>query len=95
MRIFFFWCFSHISIDLKFNSSPANCNYYRNFDVTNEEQNSIDEVECSIEQPRSISEVMKDVVVYVEYRSGTENRTTGIKAAIANLGAKVNDRLLR
>lgn len=52
-------------------------------------------MECSIEQPKSITEVMKDVVVYVEYRSGTENRTMGIKDAIANLGAKVNDRLLR
>lgn len=59
------------------------------------DENSIDDVDRSIIMPRTIEEVMKDVVVYVEYRSGTENRTIGIKDAIANLGAKVNDKLLR
>lgn len=77
----------------RINSSPANDHYYNNFDATNDE--SIAEVERSIEMPRTIEEVMKDVIVYVEVRSGTENRTSGIKSAIANLGAKVNDRLLR
>lgn len=38
---------------------------------------------------------MKDVIVYVEVRSGADNRTSGIKGVIANLGAKVNERLLR
>lgn len=52
-------------------------------------------VECSIEKQQTIQEVMKDVIVYVEYRSNTENRTIGIKDYIASLGAKVNDRLLR
>ncbi|XP_055311627.1 microcephalin isoform X2 [Sitodiplosis mosellana] len=73
--------------------NPANDNFYSHFDVTNDA--SIAEIERSIEMPRTIEEVMKDVIVYVEVRSGTENRTSGIKSAIANLGAKVNDRLLR
>lgn len=94
MRLVFVLMMNGFLCVLLFNSSPANCNYYNTFDQENGD-NSIDEVECSIEQPRSISEVMKDVVVYVEYRSGTENRTIGIKDAIANLGAKVNDKLLR
>ncbi|XP_031632861.1 uncharacterized protein LOC116346784 isoform X2 [Contarinia nasturtii] len=75
-------------------NSPANANYYNNFDVTNGET-TVSEEECSIEPPKTIEEVMKDVIVYVEFRSGAENRTNGVKTTIANLGAKVNDRLLR
>lgn len=79
-------------------SSPAIDNYYSNFDVINDESSnstSTAEVEHSIQMPRTIEEVMKDVIVYVEVRSGAENRTNGIKSAIANLGTKVNDKLLR
>lgn len=77
-------------------SSPANAhaNYYSNFDVSNGET-SVTESECSIKKPRTIEEVMNNVIVYVEVRSGAENRTSGVKSTIANLGAKVNDRLLR
>lgn len=81
-------------------SSPAIDNYYSNFDVINDESSNsstttIIGVERPIEMPRTIEEVMQDVIVYVEVRSGSENRTNGIKSAIANLGAKVNDKLLR
>lgn len=80
-------------------SSPANGNYYSNFDVVDDSQNGhgndTADIECSIGRPRTIQEVMRDVIVYVEYRSDTENRTIGIKDYIASLGAKVNDRLLR
>lgn len=81
------------------NSSPANGNYYSHFDVVgdsdNDNHNDTADIECSIEKPQTIQEVMKNVIVYVEYRSDTENRTIGIKDYIASLGAKVNDRLLR
>lgn len=38
---------------------------------------------------------MKDVSVYVEYRSATDNRTAAVKGVIAKLGAKVNERLTK
>lgn len=83
-------------------SSPANQNYYSNFeaidDTENSHRNNDDDdadVESSIVKPKTIQEVMKDVIVYVESRSDTDNRTIGIKDYIAKLGAKVNDRLLR
>lgn len=47
------------------------------------------------QQPQTIQDVMRNVVVYVEMRSGTDNRSEGIKTVIAQLGATVNDRLLR
>lgn len=81
-------------------SSPANGNYYSNFDAVddseNGQHNATDaDIERTIEKPQTMQDVMKDVIVYVEYRSDTENRTIGIKDYIAKLGAKVNDRLLR
>lgn len=45
--------------------------------------------------PRTIQEVLKDVVVYVEVRYGADNRTAGVKNVISRMGAKVNDRLLK
>lgn len=84
-------------------SSPvANGNFYTNFNESENahhndgDGNDAEVIECSIvKPPQSIQEVLKDVIVYVEYRSDTENRTIGIKDYIASLGAKVNDRLLR
>lgn len=64
-------------------------------DSENGHHNDTADIECSIGKPQTIQEVLKDVIVYVEYRSDTENRTIGIKDYIASLGAKVNDRLLR
>lgn len=45
--------------------------------------------------PPTIQDVMRNVCVYVEVRSGSDNRSQGIKTVIAELGAAVNDRLLR
>lgn len=45
--------------------------------------------------PPTIRDVMRHVCVYVEVRSGSDNRSQGIKTVIAELGAAVNDRLLR
>lgn len=39
------------------------------------------------------SVVMKDVVVYVDIRSDTENRSKSVRNVIANHGIKVNVRL--
>lgn len=44
---------------------------------------------------KTFQEVMDGVRVYVEVRSGREDRTEAIKAVIAGKGVKVNDRLLR
>lgn len=76
------------------NSCPTNAHYYNSCDIYYDE-NSFSDMERTIEKPKTIQEVMKDVKIYVEVRSGTENRTTGVKGAIQNLGAKVTDRLTR
>lgn len=47
------------------------------------------------EGPKTIQQVMKDVVVYVEVHYETDNRSDGIKKVISQLGAKVNNTLLR
>lgn len=38
---------------------------------------------------------MHDIVVYVEVRTGEDNRSEGVKKVISQLGARVNDKLLR
>lgn len=69
---------------------------YANFDIPHEEQDIITEEERkSPMQVKSIQELMKDVVVYVEVRTGEDNRSSGVKKVISALGAKVNDKLLR
>lgn len=54
-----------------------------------------DERRLATDKPQTIQDVMRDVVVYVEMRTGADNRSEGIKTVIAQLGATVNDRLLR
>ncbi|XP_055917218.1 uncharacterized protein LOC129949657 isoform X2 [Eupeodes corollae] len=69
---------------------------YGNFDIPHEEQDIItDEERKSPVKVSSIQELMKDVVVYVEVRTGEDNRSSGVKKVISALGAKVNDKLLR
>lgn len=70
--------------------SPAN-GPYNQFDVPHEEQDIITEEERQDVVPRTIQDVMKDVIVYVEARFGDDNRTASIKGAMAELGATVND----
>lgn len=70
--------------------SPAN-GPYNQFDVPHEEQDIITEEERQELVPKTIQDVMKDVIVYVEVRFGDENRTASIKEAVAELGATVND----
>lgn len=71
-----------------------NSKYY-NFDVPHDEQEIITEEDRLAAIPKTIQEVLKDVVVYVEVRYGADNRTAGVKNVISRLGAKVNDRLLK
>lgn len=64
--------------------------------MPHEEQDIItDEERHAPFKERTIQDVMKDVVVYVEVRTGEDNRSAGIKTVISQFGAKVNDRLLR
>lgn len=80
---------------LSFCRSPTGDHFYNTFDVPHEEQDIITEVDRQAIEPKSLVEVMKDVVIYVEVRSSTDNRTAGIKSHISALGIKVNDKLLR
>lgn len=67
------------------------------FDVPSEEQDIITDEERKAlnDLPKTIHEVMKDVVIYVDVRSETDNRSDGIKKVISQLGATVNDNFLR
>lgn len=62
--------------------------------MPHEEQEIVSEAERN-QKPKTIQDVMEDVVVYVEVRTANDNRTAGVKKVISELGAKVNDRLLR
>uniref|UniRef100_A0A0A1WJW7 Microcephalin n=1 Tax=Zeugodacus cucurbitae TaxID=28588 RepID=A0A0A1WJW7_ZEUCU len=68
---------------------------YANFDIPHEEQNIITLEEYNPSPPPSIEELMHDIVVYVEVRTGEDNRSEGVKKVISQLGARVNDKLLR
>ncbi|KAH8300221.1 hypothetical protein KR044_011851 [Drosophila immigrans] len=68
---------------------------YTNFDVPLAEQSIITAEERNPSQAPSLSDILKDVIVYVEVRTGNDNRSEGVKSIIAKLGAQVNDRLLR
>lgn len=72
---------------------PVGANYY-NFDVPHEEQEIVTEEERNM-KPKTIQEVMKDVIAYVEVRTACDNRTSGIQQILTTIGATVNDRLLR
>jgi len=47
------------------------------------------------QEPPSLPELLKDIVVYVEVRTGNDNRSEGVKSIIAKMGAQVKDRLTR
>ncbi|XP_034476594.1 microcephalin isoform X2 [Drosophila innubila] len=68
---------------------------YTNFDVPHAEQSIITEEERNPKPAPTLAEILKDVIIYVEVRTGNDNRSEGVKSVIAKLGAQVNDRLLR
>ncbi|XP_058832822.1 uncharacterized protein LOC131690808 [Topomyia yanbarensis] len=75
--------------------SPSKRNAYDPFDVPHEEQDIITADERKSPNQKTIQDIMAGVCIYVEVRSGTDNRSDGIKDHVASLGAKVNDRLYR
>ncbi|EDV36733.2 uncharacterized protein Dana_GF11801 [Drosophila ananassae] len=68
---------------------------YDNFDVSHTEQCIITEEERNPKEPPTLTELLKDVIVYVEVRTGQDNRSEGVKTIIGKMGAQINDRLTR
>lgn len=57
--------------------------------------NSVMEDNVVSVKSKSFAEIMKDVIVYIEVKSGRDNRTEAIKSVVSGFGVKVNDRLIR
>ncbi|XP_016928672.3 microcephalin [Drosophila suzukii] len=68
---------------------------YNTFDVPQAEQSIITMEERNPQEPLTLPELLKDIVVYVEVRTGNDNRSEGVKTIIAKMGAQVNNRLTR
>ncbi|KAH8345553.1 hypothetical protein KR084_008959 [Drosophila pseudotakahashii] len=68
---------------------------YNTFDVPIAEQSIITMEERNPQEPPTLPELLKDIVVYVEVRTGNDNRSEGVKTIIAKMGAQVKDRLTR
>ncbi|XP_020800941.1 uncharacterized protein LOC110178232 [Drosophila serrata] len=68
---------------------------YNNFDVSHTEHSIITTEERNPKEPPTLPELLKDVVIYVEVRTGNDNRSDGVRTVIAKMGAQVNDRLRR
>lgn len=78
-----------------FRRSPKN-NVYSALDVAPDDDSIVEKTLPNTEiKPKTFKEVMKDVIVYVEVRSATANRTMGVRNAIEKFGIKVNDKFLR
>jgi microcephalin len=76
--------------------SETKLNNYTKFDVPHEEQDIITEEERkSPVKHKSIQDVMKNVFVYVQVRTGEDNRTQGIQKVISMLGAHVHDKIYK
>lgn len=65
---------------------------YTHFDIPEAEQSL--NFSAAQEEP-DIKDVMRNVIVYVEVRSGEDNRSDGVRKVIEALGARVNLKLLR
>ncbi|XP_043064197.1 uncharacterized protein LOC108093749 [Drosophila ficusphila] len=68
---------------------------YNTFDVPLAEQSIITMEDRNPKEPPTLPELLKDIVVYVEVRTGNDNRSEGVKTIIAKMGAQVNNRLTR
>uniref|UniRef100_A0A1I8PTK2 BRCT domain-containing protein n=1 Tax=Stomoxys calcitrans TaxID=35570 RepID=A0A1I8PTK2_STOCA len=75
---------------LKAIASPAK-SPYTHFDIPESEQS----LNFSVQETPDIKDVMRDIIVYVEVRSGEDNRSDGVRKVIEALGARVNLKLLR
>lgn len=69
---------------------------YEQFDVQHEEQDIITEEERNATiKPKSISEIFRNCKVYVEVRTGDDNRSAGIKNRLLRDGITVNEKLYK
>lgn len=68
---------------------------YELFDVAHEEQDLITEEERKPYKPKSIREVFEICRIYVEVRTGDDNRSAGIKSRLLADGIKVNEKLYK
>jgi hypothetical protein len=68
---------------------------YQVFDVAHEEQDLITEEERKPYKPKSIREVFEQCRIYVEVRTGDDNRSAGIKSRLLADGIKVNEKLYK
>ncbi|XP_068146532.1 microcephalin isoform X2 [Drosophila tropicalis] len=75
--------------------SPSKAAAYHTFDVPLAEQSIITADERNPKPLPTLRDILANVVVYVEVRTGNDNRSEGVKTIIAKMGAQVNDRLLR
>lgn len=64
------------------NRSPTK-SAYNQFDISETEKS------FHLPEPLSLQEIMRNIVVYVEVRSGEDNRSAGVRKVIQALGARV------
>lgn len=76
--------------------SPGFCKAnYQIFDVPHEEQDIITEEERQPYKPKTIREVFANCRIYVEVRTGDDNRSAGIKSKLMSEGIKINEKLYK
>lgn len=68
---------------------------YGAFDVPHERQDLVTEEERQPVKPKTIPEIFAGCKVYVEVRTGDDNRSAGIKNRLARDGIAVNDKLYK
>lgn len=68
----------------KFISRSPTKSAYSHFDIPEAEQS------FHLPKPPNLEEIMRNIVVYVEVRSGEDNRSAGVRKVIEALGARVN-----
>lgn len=69
---------------------------YSMFDIPHEEQEIVSAKELEeVARTKTIQEVMRAVVAYVEVRSGIDDRTDGIKSVLRALGAKISEKICK
>lgn len=68
---------------------------YGAFDVPHEAQDIITEEERKPFKPKTIREIFADCKIYVEVRTGDDNRSAGIKSRLLRDGITVNEKLYK
>lgn len=68
---------------------------YEIFDIPHEEQEIITEEERQPFKEKTIKEIFENCRLYVDIRSGDDNRSAGIKAKLAQDGITINERLTK